>query len=78
MDGDSSAVVVFVYEGQAARLADTNPQNDQFCCGEVPVNDGRPVGIFALKTRVGVRSCSLSIIRVPKLSIPHATKFLLK
>ena len=55
MDPDSFAVAVCRGEDQPAGFAGTNPQNDKFCHGGVPVDGGRPVGYVALLTGAGTR-----------------------
>ena len=53
MDPDSFAVAVCRGEDQPAGFAGTNPQNDKFCHGGVPVGGGRPISYIALLTGVG-------------------------
>ena len=55
MDPDSFAVAVCRGEDQPAGFAGTNPQDDKFCDGGVPVGGGRPVGFIALLTGAGAR-----------------------
>ena len=55
MDPDSFAVAVCRGEDQPAGFAGTNPQDDKFCDGGVPVGGSRPVGCIALLTGAGAR-----------------------